>query len=236
MSLNNQAINKGEGPSDQARVSHSTINQQEVDLDKLIVPRGNRTTSRKRRSSKLVGPFTNPTHSEEPKEASPLEAQSSPKRAKDQTTDESPLKEATQNNNLEPQTENEKNGGEDVTTFEPNIKDVETNVSTSKDSTSEGHPVEDDPKNAQQKSSSEDEEEDSQPLEVVEIDEETESEEVAPKRTQSVAVRVKRSRGKKVEIPKSFLEGKSQKRKRKPESSSEFELCKTQDSTVQFSY
>jgi hypothetical protein len=38
-----------------------------------------------------------------------------------------------------------------------------------------------------------------------------------------VADRVKRSRGKKVEIPTSFLDGKSQKRKRKPEFSSEFE-------------
>ncbi|KAK2382689.1 hypothetical protein QL285_070206 [Trifolium repens] len=223
MSSNNQEVNTSEGARNPTRVSDSTINQQEVDLDKLVIPRGRRTTAGKRRSSKLIEPFTKPAHSEEPKEASPLEAQSSPRRAKDQTLDESSMKEATQNNNLEPQTENEKNGVEDVTTFDPNIKDVETNVSASKDTTSEGHPVEDDPKNAKEKPSSEDEEEDSQSLEVIEIDEETESEEVAPKRTQSVADRVKRSRGKKVEIPKSFLEGKSQKRKRKPESSSEFE-------------
>ena len=223
MSSNNQKVNTSEGPRNPTRVSDSTFNLQEVDLDKLVIPRGRRTTAGKRRSSKLVEPFTKPTHNEEPKEASPLEAQSSPKRAKDQTPNESSLKEATQNNNLEPQIENEKNDGEDVTTFDPNIKDVETNVSASKDTTSEGHPVEDDPKNVQGKFSSEDEEEDSQSLEVIEIDEETESEEVAPKRTQSVADRVKRSRGKKVEIPKSFLEGKSQKRKRKPESSSEFE-------------
>ncbi|KAK2395948.1 hypothetical protein QL285_057636 [Trifolium repens] len=223
MSSNNQEVNTSEGPRNPTRVSDSTINQQEVDLDKLVIPRGRRTTAGNKRGSKLIGPFTNPTHSEEPKEASPLEGQSSPKGAKNQIPDESSLKKATQNHNLEPQTENEKNGGEDVTTSDPNIKDVETNVSTSKDTTSEGHPVEEDPKDAQEKSTSEDEEEGSQSLEVIEIDEETESEEVAPKRTQSVADRVNRSRGKKVEIPKSFLEGKSQKRKRKPESSSEFE-------------
>ncbi|KAK2369565.1 hypothetical protein QL285_082691 [Trifolium repens] len=222
MSSNNQAINKGEGPSDQARVSDSTINQQEVDLDKLIVPRGKRTTSRKRRSSKLVGPFTNPAHSEESKETSPLEAQSSPKRVKEQNLDET-LKNSTHKINIEPQTENEKNGGKYVTTTSSNIKDVETNVSTSEDTTSKEQPMEEDPKGAQEKSISEDEEEGSQSLEVVEINEETESEEVVPKRTQSVADRVKRNRGKNMEIPKSYLKEKSQKRKRKPESSSEFE-------------
>ncbi|KAK2351436.1 hypothetical protein QL285_097252 [Trifolium repens] len=200
MSSNNQKVNTSEGPRNPTRVSDSTFNLQEVDLDKLVIPRGRRTTAGKRRSSKLVGPFTNPTHSEEPKEASPLEAQSSPKRAKDQIPDESSLKKATQNHNLEPQTENEKNGGEDVTTADPNIKDVETNVSTSKDTTSEGHQMEEDPKDAQEKSTSEDE--GSQSLEVIEIGEEIESEEVAPRRIQSVADRVKRSKGKKVEIPK----------------------------------
>ncbi|WJX61952.1 hypothetical protein P8452_46999 [Trifolium repens] len=95
MSSNNQEVNTSEGPRNPTRVSESTINQQEVDLDKLVIPRGRRTTAGKRRSNKLVEPFTKPTHSEEPKEASPLEAQSSPKRAKDQTTDESSLKEAT---------------------------------------------------------------------------------------------------------------------------------------------
>ncbi|KAK2374280.1 hypothetical protein QL285_075255 [Trifolium repens] len=95
MSSNNQEVNTSEGPRNPTRVSESTINQQEVDLDKLVIPRGRRTTAGKRRSIKLVEPFTKPAHSEEPKEASPLEAQSSPKRAKDQTTDESSMKEAT---------------------------------------------------------------------------------------------------------------------------------------------
>ncbi|KAK2444104.1 hypothetical protein QL285_015157 [Trifolium repens] len=150
MSSNNQTINKGEGPSDQARVSDSTINQQEVDLDKLIVPRGKRTTTRKKRSSKLIGPFTNPMQGEEPKESSIPERQTSPKNAEDQIPEESSLKEATQYQNLEPQTEKEKNGEEDVMTSDPNIKDVATNVSTTRDTTSEEDPMEDDPKDAQE--------------------------------------------------------------------------------------
>ncbi|KAK2396474.1 hypothetical protein QL285_058128 [Trifolium repens] len=222
MSSNNEAINKSEGPSDQARVSDSTINEQEVDLDKLIIPRGRRTTTRKRRSNTLVGPFTNSTFSEETIEVSPLKAQSSPRRAEEQNPDESSLKEATQNQNLEPQTEKEKNGEDDVMTSDLDIMDVEANVSTSKDTTSKEHQMKDDPKDTQETVLSE-EEEISETLEVIEIGEETESGEIVPRRPQSIADRIKRNRGKKVEIPKSYLEEKSQKRKRKPESSSEFE-------------
>ncbi|KAK2354699.1 hypothetical protein QL285_092184 [Trifolium repens] len=221
MSSNNQAINKSEGPSDQARVSDSTINEQEVDLDKLIIPRGRRTTSRKKRSSKLIGPFTN--QNEEPKESLILERQTSPKNAEDQIPEETSLKEATQYQNLEPQIEKEKNGEEDVTTSDLNIKDVEENVSTSKDTTSKEQPMEEDPKDAQETPLSEDEEEISETQEVIEIGEETESEEIAPRKSQSIADRIRRNRGKKVEIPKSYLKEKSQKRKRKPASSSEFE-------------
>ncbi|WJX19406.1 hypothetical protein P8452_09108 [Trifolium repens] len=223
MSSNNEAINKSEGPSDQARVSDSTINKQEVDLDKLIIPRGRRTTTRKRRSNTLVRPFTNSTFSEETIEVSLLKAQSSPRRAEEQNPDESSLKEATQNQNLEPQTEKEKNGEDNVMTSDLNIKDVEANVSTSKDTTSKEHPIEDDSKDTQETPLSEEEAEISETLEVIEIGEETESEEIAPRRFQSIADRIRRNRGKKVEIPKSYLEEKSQKRKRKPESSSEFE-------------
>ncbi|KAK2374395.1 hypothetical protein QL285_075361 [Trifolium repens] len=222
MSSNNEAINKSEGPSDQARVSDSTINKQEVDLDKLIIPRGKRTTTGKKRSSKLIGPFTNQIQDEEPKESLTPERQTSPKNAENQIPEETSLKEAIQYQNLEPQIEKEKNGEEDVTTSDLNIKDVEANVSTSKDTTSKEHPMEDDPKDTQETALSE-EEEMSETLEVIEINEETESEEVVPKRTQSVADRVKRNRGKKVEIPKSYFKEKSQKRKKKPESSSEFE-------------
>ncbi|KAK2456843.1 hypothetical protein QL285_004172 [Trifolium repens] len=179
MSSKNQEANTSEGPRNPTRVSDSTLNQQEVDLDKLIIPIGRRTKARKRRSSKLVWPFTNPTHSEQSKEASPLKAQSSPKRAEEQNLDET-LKNSTQKTNIEPQTNNEKNGGEDVTTTNSNIKDVETNVSTSKDTTSKEQPMEEDLKDAQEKSTPEDEEEGSQSLEVIENDEETESEEIAP--------------------------------------------------------
>jgi hypothetical protein len=82
-SSNNQAINKGEEPSDQARVSDSTVNQQEVDLDKLVVPRGKRTTTGKKRSSKLIGPLTIQKQDEEPKESLIPERQTSPKNAED---------------------------------------------------------------------------------------------------------------------------------------------------------
>ena len=102
MSSNNQAINKGEEPSDQARVSDSTINQQEVDLDKLVVPRGKRTTTKKKRSSKLIGPFTNQMQDEEPKDSLITERQTPPKNAEDQIPGETSLKEATQYQNLEP--------------------------------------------------------------------------------------------------------------------------------------
>ncbi|KAK2362362.1 hypothetical protein QL285_087431 [Trifolium repens] len=203
MSSNNQAINKDKEPSDQARVSDSTINQQEI------------------------GPFTNQMQDEEPRESLISERQTSPKNAEDQIPEETSLKKATQYQNLEPQIEKEKNGEEeDVTTSELNIKDVEANVSTSKDTTSKEHPMKDDPKDTQETALSEEEEEKeeiSETLEVIEIGEETESEEIAPRRPQSIADRIKRNRGKKVEIPKSYLEEKSQKRKRKPESSSEFE-------------
>ncbi|KAK2397885.1 hypothetical protein QL285_059413 [Trifolium repens] len=225
MSTNNQAINKGEEPSDQARVSDSTINQQEVDLDKPVVPRGKRTTTGKKRSSKLIGPFTNQMQDEEPKESLITERQTSPKNAEDQIPEETSLKEATQYQNLEPQIEKEKNSEEDVTTSDLNIKDVEANVPTSKDTTSKEHPKKDDPKDTQETALSEEEEKEeiSETLEVIEIGEETESEEIAPRRPQSIADRIKRNRGNKVVIPKSYLEEKSQKRKRKLESSSEFE-------------
>ncbi|KAK2354012.1 hypothetical protein QL285_091580 [Trifolium repens] len=161
---------------------------------------------------------------EEPKESLTPERQTSPKNAEDQIPEETSLKEATQYQNLEPQIEKEKNGEEDVTTSDLNIKDVEANVSTSKDTTSKEHPMEDDPKDAQETAlSKEKEEENSETLEVIEIGEETESEEISPRRSQSIADRIRRNRGRKMEIPKSYLEEKSQKRKRKPESSSEFE-------------
>ena len=69
MSSNNQEVNTSEGPRNPTRVSDSTIKQREVDLDKLVIPRGRRTTSRKKRSSKLIGPFTNQMQNEEPKES-----------------------------------------------------------------------------------------------------------------------------------------------------------------------
>ncbi|WJX61925.1 hypothetical protein P8452_46972 [Trifolium repens] len=88
---------------------------------------------------------------------------------------------------------------------------------TSEDTTSKEQPMEDDPKDTQETALSEEEEEKeeiSETLEVIEIGEETESEEIVPRRPQSIADRIKRNRGKKVEIPKSYLEEKSQKRKR----------------------
>ncbi|KAK2396299.1 hypothetical protein QL285_057957 [Trifolium repens] len=160
---------------------------------------------------------------EEPKESLIPERQTSPKNAEDQIPEETSLKEATQYQNLEPQKEKEKNGEEDVTTSDLNIKDVKANVSTSKDTTSKEHPMKDDPKNTLETALSEEEEEIFETLEVIEIGEETKSEEIAPRRPQSIADRIRRNRGKKAEIPKSYLEEKSQKRKRKPESSSEFE-------------
>ncbi|KAK2373930.1 hypothetical protein QL285_074931 [Trifolium repens] len=160
---------------------------------------------------------------EEPKESLIPERQTSPKNAEDQIPEETFMKEATQYQNLEPQIEKEKNGEEDVTTSDLNIKDVEANVSTSKDTTSKEHPMEDDSKDTQETPLSEEEAEISETLEVIEIGEETESEEIAPRRSQSIADRIRRNRGKKMVIPKSYLEEKSQKRKRKPESSSEFE-------------
>jgi hypothetical protein len=77
VSNNDQTINKVEGLNDPARVSESTINQQEVEIDKLLIPRGKRMTPGKKRNIQIVEPLTNPTHSEEPEEASPLEGQSS---------------------------------------------------------------------------------------------------------------------------------------------------------------
>jgi hypothetical protein len=123
-----------------------------------------------------------------------------------------------------------------------NVEASTTEASSMKDAltskwdiTTKDHSKEDDPQQSNDEENSEPEDKDDKPMnnleehatdsptphELVEINEEPESDEENPRGTQSVADKVRRRRSQRVEIPKSYQKEKSQKRKQ--ESSSEFE-------------